>query len=123
MNEAVCRRTLPVFDGRRRYDLKLGFKGFERVKTEKGYAGRTVVCTATFQPIAGHRASSPMAKYLGDGREITIAFAPVAGTRLMAPLRISVVNLLGNLVALANRFEVQAHSSARASVTTGQAVR
>jgi hypothetical protein len=35
-----------------------------------------------------------------------MALAPVAGTRLLAPFRITIVNMLGNLVVQANRFEV-----------------
>ena len=123
LTKAACERTLPVFDGRRRYDLKLAFKRIERVKADKGYAGPVVVCAVTFQPIAGHRASSPTVKFVGDGREIEIAFAPVAGTPLLAPFRISIANMLGNLVVQASRFEVQAPSSVRASATTGEAAR
>jgi hypothetical protein len=121
LTQAACQRTLPVFDGRRRYDLKLAFKRMERVKADKGYAGPVVVCAVTFQPIAGHRASSPMVKYLGEGRAIEIAFAPVAGTKLLAPFRIAIANMLGNLVVQASRFEAQAPASVRASATTGPA--
>ena len=55
LTEAACQRTLPVFDGRRRFDLKLAFKRMDKVKADKGYAGPAVVCAVTFQPIAGHR--------------------------------------------------------------------
>jgi hypothetical protein len=61
-----------------------------------------------------------MIKYLG-GRAIDIAFAPVAGTGMLAPFRVTVANMLGNLVVQANRFEVLAPESLRASATTGQA--
>jgi hypothetical protein len=79
-----------------------------------------VVCSLTFQPVAGHRASSPLIKYLSEDREIEITFAPVTGTHVLAPFRIAITNMLGNLVVQANRFEVYAPSSTRASVTTGQ---
>jgi hypothetical protein len=74
----------------------------------------------TFQPIAGHWRSSPMVKYLGDGREIEIAFAPIAGARLLAPFRLSVANMLGNLVVQANRFESLPLAPVRASMTEEQ---
>ena len=35
----ACQRTLSIFDGRMRYDLKLAFKRLDKVKTEKGYQG------------------------------------------------------------------------------------
>jgi len=43
--------------------------------------------------------------------------APIAGTRLLAPFRLSVANMLGNLVVQANRFESLAPASVRASVS------
>ncbi len=116
LSAAVCARTVPIFDGRRRYDLKLAFKRMERAKADKGYAGPVVVCSLVFQPIAGHRAASPLLSLLaGDGREIEIAFAPVAGTRMLAPFRVTVVNMLGNLVIQASRFEALAPASVGAS--------
>ena len=77
----------------------------DRVTAEKGYAGPVVVCSVSYEPIAGHRPSTPLVKYLSEGREIEIALAPVAGTRLLAPFRVSVVSMLANLVIDANRFE------------------
>lgn len=121
LSQDTCQRTLPIFDGRRRFDLKLAFKRMDKAKADKGYSGPVVVCSLTFQPIAGHRASSPLIKYLSVGREIEIAFAPIAGTQMLAPFRVSVANMLGNLVVQASRFEVHAPASARAAVTTGQA--
>jgi len=116
--EAACQRSLPVFDGRRRYDLKLAFKRVEQVKTEQGYAGPAVVCTIAFQPIAGHRRASPLLSFLTDGREVEMALAPIAGTRMLAPLRITATYMLGNVVMQATRFEaIPARSSTGASPT------
>src|SRR5262249_53819031 len=93
----VCRHTLPIFDGQQRYDLKLAFKRIDKVTAEKGYAGPVVVCSVSYEPIAGHRANIPLIKYLSEGREMEIALAPIAGTRLLAPFRLSVVSTLANL--------------------------
>lgn len=101
----ACQRTLPIFDGRRRFDLKLSFKRMDKVKADKGYAGPVVVCATAFQPIAGHRLNSALAKYLTEGREIEIWFAPVAGTPLLAPFRLSIASMIGNMVIAASRFE------------------
>src|SRR5262249_50729553 len=101
----VCRHTLPIFDGQQRYDLKLAFKRMDKVTAEKGYAGPVVVCSVSYEPIAGHR-PYPLIKYLSEGREIEMALAPVAGTRLLAPFRMLVESALANLVIEANQFEV-----------------
>jgi hypothetical protein len=105
LSQEACRRTLPIFDGHQRYDLKLAFKRMDKMTAEKGYAGSVVVCSVNYEPIAGHRANIPLVKYLSEGREIEIALAPIAGTRLLAPFRLSVVSTLANLVIEANRFE------------------
>jgi hypothetical protein len=105
LSQEACRRTLPIFDGRQRYDLKLAFKRMDKVTAEKGYAGPVVVCSVNYEPIAGHRANIPLVKYLSEGREMEIALAPIAGTRLLAPFRLSVVSSLANLMIEANRFE------------------
>jgi hypothetical protein len=106
LSQEACRRTLPIFDGHRRYDLKLAFKRMDKVTAEKGYAGPVVVCSVNYEPIAGHRPNIPLIKYLSEGREIDIALAPIAGTRLLAPFRLSVVSTLANLMIEANRFEM-----------------
>jgi hypothetical protein len=105
LSQEACRRTLPIFDGHQRYDLKLAFKRMDKITAEKGYAGPVVVCSVSYEPIAGHRANILLIKYLSEGREMEIALAPIAGTRLLAPLRLSVVSTLANLMIEANRFE------------------
>ena len=117
----ACKRTLPIFDGRRRFDLALSFKRIEQVKADKGYAGAAVVCAVAFRPIAGHRPDSALLKYLTDGREIELVFAPIGGTRLLAPFRLSIVSMLGNLVIEASDFIVTtAQAAAPASATASK---
>ena len=80
----------------------------DKVTAEKGYAGPVVVCSVTYEPIAGHRSSAALVKYLSEGREMEMALAPIAGTRFLVPFRVSVVSMIANLVIVANRFEVVA---------------
>lgn len=100
-----CQRMLPIFDGRRRFDLTLAFKRIDKVKADKGYQGPALVCAMTFRPIAGHRASSALLKYLLEARDKEVWFVPVAGTRYLAPFRLSISNFLGNMVLNADAFE------------------
>jgi Protein of unknown function (DUF3108) len=109
LSREACRRTLPIFDGHQRYDFKLAFKRMDRVTAQKGYAGPVVVCSLSYEPIAGHRASIPLVKYLSEGREMEMALAPIAGARLVAPFQLSVVSMLANLTIEATRFETTAH--------------
>src|SRR5262245_50090681 len=93
LSQKACRRTLPIFDGHQRYDLKLAFKRMDKVTAQQGYAGPVVVCSVSYEPIAGHRVSMPLVKYLSDNRDMEMALAPVAGPRMLAPFQISVLRM------------------------------
>jgi hypothetical protein len=100
----ACQRTLPVFDGRMRYDLQLVFKHLDKVKSERGYQGTVVVCAVYFSPIAGHVPERSTIKYLVAQRDMELWLAPIAGTRLMVPYRASVPTPIGLGVMQANQF-------------------
>jgi Protein of unknown function (DUF3108) len=101
--EEACRQSLPVFDGRHRYDLKLAFKRMDKLSDNHGYKGPVVVCALTYVPIAG-QSGSPMVKYLSEGREIEVALAPLAGAPVLAPVRLFVASMVANLVVTSDRF-------------------
>ena len=100
----ACQRTLAIFDGRMRYDLRLAFKRLERVRTEKGYQGIAVVCAVNFAPIAGHIPDRAAIKYLVQLRDIEMWLAPIACTRVMVPYRVSIPTPLGVGVMQATQF-------------------
>lgn len=110
----ACHRTLPVFDGRQRYDLALAFKRMDNVKSDKGYEGSVVVCSIMYQPLAGHRTGRAAIKFLTETRDMEISLAPVAGTRVLVPYRIAIPTLIGNAVIEATQF-VSTPQPARAS--------
>src|SRR5258708_2368971 len=85
----ACRRTLPVFDGRMRFDLQLSFKRIEKVQAQKGYQGPVVVCAIQFVPLAGYVPERPAIKYLMAQQDMEIWLAPIPGTRVVVPYRIS----------------------------------
>jgi len=103
----ACQRTLPIFDGRRRYDLKLAFKRIDTVKADKGYQGPVVVCTMLYRPIAGHRPERPAIKYLVEQRDMEMWLAPIAGTRVLVPFRFSIPTPFGLGVLQATYFVAQ----------------
>lgn len=103
-----CERTLSMFDGRRRYDLVLSFKRTDRIKTDSGAQRMVLVCSVKFTPMSGHRASSQLIKFLSEGRDIEVWLVPVTGTRILAPVRLQVASLIGNMVLQADQFETTA---------------
>lgn len=102
---AACNRTLPIFDGAARYDIKLSYAGTREV-TLDGYSGPVSVCQARYVPIAGHRSLRPSTRFMAENKEITTWLAPVAGTSMMLPVRISVKTMIGTAVIEASSFKV-----------------
>jgi hypothetical protein len=100
----ACERSLAVFDGKMRYDLKLAYKRTEKVKAEKGYSGPAVVCSVAFAPVAGYIPSRAAIKYLAKSDNIEVWLAPIAGTRVMVPFRAQVQTPFGLGVVEATRF-------------------
>jgi hypothetical protein len=100
----ACRRTVPVFDGRMRFDLQLSFKRIEKVQAQKGYQGPVVVCAVQFVPVAGYVPERAAIKYLTAEKDMEIWLAPIPGTRVVVPYRISLQTPLGQGVLEATQF-------------------
>jgi Protein of unknown function (DUF3108) len=107
----TCERTLPIFDGRLRYDLQLGFKRMDTVKAEKGYAGPVVVCSVRFLPLGGYVPSHRTIKYLTNLKGIEVWLAPIAGTRVLVPFRVQGPTPIGEAVLSAVKFVTSATPS------------
>ncbi len=112
----ACQRTVPIFDGKIRYDLQFAFKRMEQVKADKGYAGPVVVCAVYFTPIAGFVPSRAAIRYLTKIRDMEVWLAPIAGTRMLAPFRGQGPTPVGPVVFAADKF-VSTAMPARASVS------
>ena len=110
----TCQRTLAIYDGRLRYDLKLAYKRIEQFKAEKGYAGPVLVCSVTFAPIAGYIPSRYAIKYIAKLKDIEVWFAPISGTRVLVPIRAEGPSPVGAVVMKATQF-VSNPSPTRAS--------
>jgi len=113
----ACQRTLSIFDGRMRYDLRLAFKRLDRVQSEYGYQGPIVVCAVHFSPIAGHIPSRAAIKYLTQLHEIEMWLAPISGTRVLVPYRVSIPTPIGLGIMRATQF-VSIPQSAKTSAKT-----
>ncbi len=103
MDPANCDRTLPLFDGATRFNVVLSYAETRDVQ-KPGYAGPVLVCSARYQAIAGHRPDRPGVKFMEDNREMSVWLAPVEGTRLLVPLRISVLTEIGTNIIEATRW-------------------
>ncbi len=105
LSPAACDRTLPIFDGYTRFDLKLSYAGERNVKA-KGYSGPVAVCAVRYVPIAGHRRDRPATKYMAENKDMQIWLAPVAGLPVLVPFRVSIATMVGTLDIEATEFSV-----------------
>jgi hypothetical protein len=108
-----CPRSISIFDGRMRYDLRLAFKRMEQVRAERGYEGPALVCSVQFAPIAGFIPDRAAIRYLVSQQEIEAWLVPLAGTRVLVPFRLSVPTPLGLGVLQATHFLSTAQASRR----------
>lgn len=107
----VCDRTLPIYDGWTRYDVRLSYKRTD-VISKPGYNGPAIVCAARWIPVAGHKPDREGTRFMADNRNLEMALAPVGDSGLMVPVRIAIETMSGLLVVQADRFQVIAGSHA-----------
>lgn len=103
--ETACDRTVHVFDGFQRFDVRLSFKKQRDVNGKDGsYSGPVFVCAARFIPVAGHVPSR--VKSLANNKSIEIWLAPLADMSLLVPYNIQLAIPLGVLSVRASRLVV-----------------
>jgi hypothetical protein len=102
---AACDRTIPVFDGFARYDVKLSYVRSQEVQVS-GYSGPVAVCAARYVPIAGHRPAAKATQYMTDNRQMEAWLAPVERAHAVVPLRISIMTMAGMLLVEATEFTI-----------------
>lgn len=100
----VCNRTIKVYDGEMRADLRLSFDKIQPLEA-RGFAGDTVTCRAQFVPVSGYRADHKSIDFLKNKGRIQISFAPLGTTGVYAPIRVSARTEIGTLNIVARRFE------------------
>jgi hypothetical protein len=101
----ACERTVAVFDGHTRYNLRLAFERLDTVKTDRGYQGPVVVCSVKFVPVAGYDPKHFLVTYLAAQHDTEIWLAPLAGSRLVVPYRASISTPMGLGILQATKFE------------------
>ncbi|MBO0346636.1 DUF3108 domain-containing protein [Roseibium sp. CAU 1637] len=113
LSAEACKRTLPIFDGWTRFDIKLSYKGMETV-SGNGYDGPVVVCKARWKPVAGHRPSKDSVKYMANA-EMETWLAPAGREDVLIPYRISIQTKTGRLVLEAKKLNIDGTDNDRAA--------
>ena len=95
LDRANCERKLRIYDGRRRFDLVMTYRGTEKTALN----GEALVCSASYVPIAGHSLEGD--DFTTKMRDYRIAVALVAapGSNFLIPARITLTDAGGDSVA------------------------
>ncbi len=80
---SICNRTLPIFDGKNRMNLKFSYKS-KAVRSADGFKGEVFTCAIRYQPIAGMRMGGKSTKFMKANRELEISLARVGQTNVYA---------------------------------------
>jgi hypothetical protein len=95
---SVCDDTMPIFDGRLRYDIVLQPKRIDELPSEapRGLSGPVQVCAVKFVPVSGHKADNPTIQYLSKTDRIEARLVRLPETSLYVPLWVGVPTIIGS---------------------------
>jgi len=103
---AICNRTLSIFTGISRLDLKMSYKSQASRKT-KGFKGKVFTCRIKYQPVAGHRPSSKNTAFMMKNNGIEVSLARVGNSRTYALYGFTVPVRRGTVTGEAAKFKMQ----------------
>ncbi|MDK9697321.1 MAG: DUF3108 domain-containing protein [Siculibacillus sp.] len=93
----LCRRTLPIFDGWTRYDIRLTPKT-TLPNRRPGVTGPIVVCAARYVPVAGHRSQHRTTRFMEANEDLSVSFGRLEKADVWVPLEVSVRTMVGTAV-------------------------
>lgn len=110
----VCDRTIPVFDGKARFDLKLSFTSREAIKEKhpSGQPRELVVCSVKYVPIAGHKPKDFVRPWI-DYDHIEIALRAIPSAGVYVPYRISIPSTIGPAAMTAEEIHITAANNSQ----------
>lgn len=102
-----CPRTIPVYDGKRRIDLKLTPQGQVPLSGAQPADVPTtgIVCRVNYTLVAGHRPGDETA-YMTRNQHIEMTFRAVPSANIYVPYQVKASTLLGDIIIFAKRVSI-----------------
>ncbi len=110
--DAPCGGTVPVFDGRRRYDMLFEFVEMDEVSTGRNgaYEGEALRCWVGYKKVAGFKPPKRKKRNSDDERsdwpEIDMWIAEMGDGQFSVPVRFQSLTSFGAVVARAVKVEI-----------------
>lgn len=113
-----CNRTIPIFDGKARFNLIMTYKGEQKLsdKAASGQPNKLVVCNVKYQPIAGHKPKDFDNPWV-DYDRMEIAMRPVPSAQTFVPYRVTIPTTLGSAVMSADQVIIRGANNAQIALT------
>ena len=102
---AICNRTVPIFDGKNRIDLKFSYKSSSNQST-KGFSGQVVTCRVKYVPVAGHRPTSKGTAFMMTNNNIEVSLARVANSNVYSLFGFTVPIRKGTVTGKASKYKI-----------------
>lgn len=115
---SACDKTIPVYDGKQRFDLRLSYKGRSRVtRAQTGaYSGPVVVCRVKYRPISGYKPSNKTVRSMARSNDIELWLIPVRGSNIFVPYRITLPTQIGTASVKPIFFQIRHQSGRRVAL-------
>ncbi len=107
--KSVCQKTIPIFEGKMRFDIKLSFKKVARInqRSSGGYSGRLVVCKAKYVPISGHKPHKKEVRFMAKNNGVEVWLMPLPHSRMYVPYQIIVPTPYGTGKLVSSFFQIK----------------
>ena len=104
-----CDKTVPVFDGKVRFNLVFSYKGEEKIKEDKpsGQPTKLTVCRVKYVPLAGYKPKDFINPWV-DYNALEIALRPVPAANTYVPYRVTIPTSIGSAVMSAESVNITA---------------
>ena len=113
-----CARTIPVFDGKARFNLVLSAKGEQRLREDKpsGQPTQLKVCQVKYVPVSGHRPKEFVKPWV-NYNAIEIALRPIPTANAYVPYRIVIPTSIGSAIMTAETVNITASNNTQIALT------
>ena len=104
----VCDKTMPVFDGRLRFNIVLSPKRTDSLpkKTLTDLSGPAAVCGVKFVPIGGYKPDNPAIKFLSQTDQIEVWLVSLPQTAIYVPYLVVGPTPLGRASATLTQIKI-----------------
>lgn len=102
----ICKRSVPVFDGKNRFTLEFEYKS-KREASAEGFKGPVFTCSIRYTPVAGMRMTRKNVKFMRQNRDMEIDLARLGKSSVFGLYGFRVKTRRGMAKGTARRFLVR----------------